>query len=146
MNIVSLLTGGIVESVGKIADDLFTSDEERLKMDLESKKIDAGLAVAQMKVNQQEASHKSVFVAGWRPGMGWVGVAAMAYQFLLQPMLVWAWRFMQAAQLVPQDLSPPPPADAGPLFAVVTGMLGLGSMRSFDKTRATQTDSIRAAK
>jgi Holin of 3TMs, for gene-transfer release len=77
--------GAIVETVGNIADDLFTSDEERLKLELETYKVDAGLLQGQHAVNAAEAAHESVFVAGWRPAIGWVGAAAMAYQFLLYP-------------------------------------------------------------
>ena len=98
-----LLIGGVVEAVGKIADDLFTSDKERLdaqielqKLGIEEQRIDAGLLAGQQEINKIEAASASVFVAGWRPAVGWVCVAALAYQFLTYPALVWAWAAMQA--------------------------------------------------
>lgn len=141
MNLLGI--GAIVESVGKIADDLITSDEERLKLDLESQKIDASLSTGQMAVNKAEAQHKSIFVAGWRPFIGWIGGLAMAYQFLLYPLMIWGWTLFKAKGWVPANLAPPPVFESGPLFAIITGMLGIGGMRSFDKMKGTQTDRIK---
>lgn len=129
--------GSIIEGVGKIADDLVTSDEERAKIALQEKQIDAALIQGQLEINKSEAQHKSVFVAGWRPAIGWVGAAALAYQFLLYPLLNWV------VVLTGSDVTPPLLGDTQALYPIVLGMLGIGGMRSFDKARGTQTDSIR---
>lgn len=134
--------GKIISGVGKVADDLFTSDEERLKLSLEEKKIDAELVKGQLEINKVEAQHKSLFVAGWRPFIGWVGGLALAYQFLLYPFLTWIWAFLQSRGVIPSNFSPPPVFDSGPLFAIITGMLGIGGLRSFDKVKNKQTDSL----
>ena len=63
----------------------------------------------------------------------------MAYQFILYPVLVWAWAVLQAQGLVPDDLKPPPVLETGALFSVVTGMLGIGAMRSHDKKHGVDT-------
>lgn len=141
MNLLGI--GSIVESVGKIADDLITSDEERMKIALQEKAIDAQLMTGQMEINKAEAQHKSLFVAGWRPFIGWIGGIALAYQFILYPLLIWGWTLFQAKGWVPADLKPPPVFDSGPLFAVVTGMLGIGGMRSYDKLKKTDTKSMK---
>ena len=137
-----LIVGGIVEAVGKIADDLFTSDKERLdaeielqKIGVEVAKIDAGLVAGQVEVNKVEAAHASLFVAGWRPAIGWIGAAAMAYQFLLYPLLVWGWSVMQARGWVSLTLAVPPMLETDALWVILTGILGIGGMRSFEKTR-----------
>lgn len=96
------------------------------------------LMTGQLKVNAAEAQHKSVFVAGWRPWIGWVGGMALAYQFVVYPPLLWAWAIWG-----PAGVEPPPVMETGALFSIVTGMLGIGAMRSHDKARGTQTDSIR---
>ena len=139
-----LLIGGIVEAVGKIADDLFTSDKERLdaqielqRLEIEEQKVEAGLLSGQHEINKVEAGHSSIFVAGWRPAVGWVGVAAMAYQFILYPFLVWGWAAMQAAGWVDQSLNPPPILATDALWVILTGILGIGTMRSFDKKTGT---------
>ena len=51
---------------------------EQRKLDLEEKKIDQATNLAQIEVNKVEAASSSVFVSGWRPAIGWIGVAAMA--------------------------------------------------------------------
>lgn len=144
MNLLGI--GPIIEGVGKIADDLITSDEERLKVALQEKQIDAALIQGQLEINKTEAQHKSVFVAGWRPFIGWVGGIALAYQFILYPLLTWGWSFFQAQGWIPEGMNPPSVMESEQLWVVVTGMLGIGGMRSFDKTRRTQTDFIRPRK
>ncbi len=128
-----ILLGGIVEAVGKIADDLFTSDKERLDAQIELAKVEAGLMTGQMEINKAEAAHASIFVAGWRPAIGWIGAAAMGYQFLAYPMLQWAWAFMQAKGWVPGELQPPPMLETDALWVVLCGILGIGTMRTFEK-------------
>jgi hypothetical protein len=131
------VVAGIVSAVVGVADELFTSDEERARVELERYQIEAGLVKGQLDVNALEAKHKSVFVAGWRPFIGWIGGAALAYQFLLYPLLLWG------VALSGVDIVAPPVLDADALWVLVSGMLGIAGMRSFDKSRSTQTDRIK---
>lgn len=138
----ALVAGGIVSAVGKVIDDLVTSDEERLRAELdamriglEAARVDADLIKGQQSINAAEAAHPSVFVAGWRPAIGWVGVAALAYQFLAYPLLTWAWAFMQAQQWVPAAVAPPPLLDVEALLVLLTGILGIAGARTFEKVR-----------
>ena len=77
MNLLGI--GSIIESVGKVAGDLVTTEKERRELDLREKEIDQKTDLAQIEVNKVEAASSSVFVAGWRPAIGWNGAAAMAY-------------------------------------------------------------------
>ena len=144
----------IIKGVGSIADDLLTSDEERLKIALQEKTIEANLVQGQLAINAKEASHSSVFVAGWRPFIGWIGGLALAYQFILYPLLIWLWSLGQAQGWIPCHTDPnliaqactfnsPPVLDSGALLAMLTGLLGIGGMRSFDKLKKTDTKKIR---
>lgn len=133
---------GIVAAVGGIIDSVHTSDKERLdaelelqRLGLEGQRIDAGLLQGQVDVNKVEAAHANVFVSGWRPAVGWVGVAAMAYQFVLYPFLVWAWALMQAVGWVPTTLTPPPMLETDALWVILTGILGLGTARTVEKLK-----------
>lgn len=137
-----IIVGGLVEAVGKIADDLFTSDKERLdaqielqKLGIEEQKIDAGLAQGQLDVNKTEASHSSVWVSGWRPAVGWTCVAGLAYNFLAHPFLLWAWALLQANGWVPVGLTPPPSVDVEALLVLLGGILGLGVYRTAEKVK-----------
>jgi hypothetical protein len=127
--------GSVIESVGKVASDLITTDKERMELELEAKRIDQAIDLGQMEVNKVEAANQNMFVAGWRPAIGWVGAGAMFYQFLLYPLLVWAWTWMQAEQIVPQEVKPPPMLDTDALWVILSGMLGIAGMRSFEKSR-----------
>lgn len=134
--------GGIIEAVGKVADDLVTSDQERLQADLagmaiglDAAKVDAGLIQGQQKINEIEAQHASVFVAGWRPALGWVGVAGIAYQYLAYPFLTWAWAWMQATGWVSAGVTPPPMLNNESLMVLLTGILGIAGARTFEKVR-----------
>jgi len=125
----------VVESVGKVIGDLHTSDKERMELELEAKRIDQAIDLGQMEVNKVEAANQNLFVAGWRPAIGWVGAGAMFYQFLLYPILVWAWVWLQAEGYVPKEVKPPPMLDTEALWVILSGMLGIAGMRSFEKSR-----------
>jgi len=162
MNILGIST--IIDGVGKIADDLVTSKEEKLQIALQERQLDTQLLLGQIEVNKEEARHGSIFVAGWRPFIGWVGGAALAYQFVFYPLLIWIWALLQAGGVIPCHLdqtiamemiktlgsnaanectfTPPPPLPGDALFAIVTGMLGIGGMRSFDKLKNTDTKAV----
>ena len=142
--------GGIIEAVGKVADDLITSDDERLKADLaamaiglDAAKVDADLIKGQQEINKEEAKHASIFVAGWRPAVGWVGVVALAYQFIVYPVLTWGWVFSQGQGWIPKDLLPPPVLDINTLLVLLTGILGISTTRTFEKVRGVGRDTLK---
>lgn len=86
------------------------------------------IAKAQIGVNQVEAQNPSLFISGWRSFIGWVCGAAFAYHFILQPLL--AFGFSAAGHKV--DL---PVFDMGTLSTVLMGMLGLGGLRTYEKSK-----------
>lgn len=137
-----LALGGIVQAVGQIADDLITTDKERMdaelelrRLGLEERKVEADLVRGQLEVNRAEAASSSLFVAGWRPAIGWVGAIALGYQFLAYPLLIWAWALLQARGLVPAGLQPPPMLDTDALWVVLSGMLGIAGLRTAEKVK-----------
>jgi hypothetical protein len=87
------------------------------------------LALAQVEVNKAEAASNSVWKGGWRPFVGWVCGAAFAYHFVLQPLAI----FGLAAYGM--EVPPLPNFDMGQLMTVLMGMLGLGGLRSFEKSK-----------
>jgi len=134
--------GSIIDGVGKIAGDLITTDKEKMqlelegrKLDLEQARIDQATDLAQVEVNKIEAANNNLFVSGWRPAVGWVGVAGVAYQFLGYPLMQWIWAFGQGVDLIPKGLTPPPDLQTDQLMVLLSGLLGFGGMRSFEKSR-----------
>lgn len=135
--------GGIFSTIGDLIDDLHTSDKERLdaqielqKLGIETAKIEASLIQGQIEVNKVEAQHSNIFVSGWRPAIGWIGAASMAYQFILYPLLVWGWSLMQSWGWVPLTLQPPPMLDTDALWVILSGMLGIAGMRTVEKVKS----------
>ena len=87
------------------------------------------LALAQIEVNKAEAASGSVFKGGWRPFIGWVCGIAFLYHFVLQPLLLFA------IAVAGVQLPALPEFDMGTLLTVLGGLLGLGSLRTFEKTK-----------
>tara|TARA_B100001059_G_C17765969_1_gene545564 strand:+ start:309 stop:710 length:402 start_codon:yes stop_codon:yes gene_type:complete len=87
------------------------------------------LARGQIEVNKAEAAHSSMFVAGWRPFVGWSCGLALAWHFLGQPLVVFVTAYAGIQ-------TPPLPAfEMESLLTVLLGMLGLGGLRTFEKTK-----------
>lgn len=86
-------------------------------------------ALAQIEINKAEAQHRSIFVAGWRPFLGWGLASAMIWHFVLAPivMFIFAYSGMEAPEL--------PAFDMDSLMTVLLGMLGLGGLRTFEKSK-----------
>ena len=87
------------------------------------------LAKGQIEVNKISAAHKSMFVAGWRPFVGWTCGVALAWHFVGQPLAV----FVIATAGV--ETPPLPVFEMESLLTVLLGMLGLGSLRTYEKTK-----------
>jgi hypothetical protein len=86
------------------------------------------LAKSQLEVNKEEAKHESIFVSGWRPATGWCIVSAMCGNFMIIPFTNFVMELMEkdiVIPLIPMDTMMP----------VLLGMLGLGGLRTYEKTR-----------
>ena len=91
------------------------------------------LAKAQLDVNKTEAAHKSLFVSGWRPAVGWVAVLGMASNFLVIPVANFVLALANSTIIVPI-------LDLSEMMPVLLGMLGLGVMRTTEKVKGVQRD------
>lgn len=118
--------------IDKIWPDKDEADKARIKLvelqqsgELALLAAQTDLAKGQLEVNAVEAASASMFVAGWRPAVGWTCVVGLLYTFLLRPLLSWLSGMI--------DIPVPPMLDMGDLFTLLAGMLGLGGMRTFEK-------------
>ena len=86
-------------------------------------------AMTQTDINKAEAQHRSIFVAGWRPFIGWTCGVALAYHFVVAPLILFGagWAGTEIPDL--------PQFDMDSLMTVLLGMLGLGGMRTFEKAK-----------
>ncbi len=101
-------------------------ERQRMVSDLYGQLAEADLS--QLQVNRAEATHASLFVAGWRPAIGWICAAALAYQFVFMPIALWltAWQGI--------DFATPPSLDSH-IWELMFGMLGMGALRSLEKLK-----------
>jgi|SRR5579883_824178 len=134
-DIASLIGGSIGEAFQKIM-GVFKVDPTvafqkqaeiaEIQLQLQGKIIDQ--VQGQLEVNKAEAANSRLFVAGWRPFIGWVCGSVFAYAYVLQPFLAFGF----AAAWHPVAL---PSLDFSQIMPVLLGMLGLGAMRSYEKVQ-----------
>jgi roadblock/LC7 domain-containing protein len=131
MPIPAIVTA-LLPALGTLVDRLIPdkAEAEKARNQLEAQLVTAAnaAAMAQVEVNKVEAGHSSVFVAGWRPSIGWVCAAGLAWAFVLAPIASWA--------LVVLGIKAELPAiQFDHLFELVLAMLGIGGLRTFEKLR-----------
>ena len=144
MGIVSGLLGGgvssVIDSISNAADKWIESPDEKNAHALKAQALALKPILAQAAINEKEAEHASLFVAGWRPGIGWICGAALGYHYIVQPLLVFA-----AAAWAP-DFTPPPPLSLGELMPILLGLLGLGGMRTAERMSGRERNALRKPK
>ena len=118
----------LIKPVARILDKFIVDKDLKEKLEHEIKLEIQKANIAQIEVNKAEALHRTVFVAGWRPFIGWTCGIALSYHFILQPIIV----FTMSVNGLDYDL---PEFDMGSLMTIVLGLLGLGGMRSFEKLK-----------
>lgn len=113
-------------AVAEVIDELFTSEEEKLTKQAMLARISLKADELQAQINTSEAKHRSLFVAGWRPFIGWICGLALVWHFIALPILIYGGLFF--------GLETTPPAfDLGELNTILFGLLGLGTLRTFEK-------------
>lgn len=129
--LVNIDVGSVLTGLGSLAKDIrqaWTGKDP----DLEKKllEIEATAQKAQMDINIAEAQNPNMFVAGWRPAVGWICALALFWYFFLSPFLTYIFQLFKLNMEIPVF-------DTGELITLLLGMLGIGGMRSFDKYQGT---------
>ena len=133
-------TKGTLEGIGSAATGIRSAitgeipPEKRAELEEQARKIEASVQKMQMEVNKAEAEHQSVFVAGWRPAIGWIGAMGLGFQFVIRPLLQWGMIVFEFGDEVPEL----PRLDLSELITILGGMLGLGVMRTREKEKGVQ--------
>ena len=119
LKILSLLLGGGRDK------SPFREVTESIRELIKGKEVDPQTAIQMVhELNKAEANHRSIFVAGWRPAIGWVGALILFFNYIAAPIIAWVMPETQ-----------PPTLDLDALWPVITGMLGIAGMRSYDKNK-----------
>ena len=125
---LELLIGPITSLLDKIIPDAVERDRLAHEIATMAERHAQELAKAQIAVNKEEAKSTSIFVSGWRPAVGWVCVTGMAFNFVVVPLGNFACSLYGVDTMLPS-------LDLSEMMPVLMGMLGLGAMRSFEKTK-----------
>ena len=124
---IPVLVGAVSGLLDKFIEDKDHKNRLAHEISTMAEKQAQELALAQIEVNKAEAASGSTFRGGRRPFIGWVCGVSFAYHFVLQPLLVFLVALMGWS--VPQL----PEFDMASLMTVLGGLLGLGSLRTFEK-------------
>lgn len=127
----------IISTVGGIVEKIIPDPVAQANAKLELVKLqqngelavmanDIQLAQMQANVNVEEAKSGNFFTSGWRPYIGWICGTGLAYQFLFRPIFGWICENLL-------NWTQPPALELGTLLTLLTGMLGLGGMRTYEK-------------
>jgi len=124
-----LLLGPIFELGKQLIDRWMPDPQKKAEAEMELFKMaqagDLQKVLGQLQVNASEAQHQSVWVAGWRPFVGWVSGVGFAYAAILHYIMGWVASI--------KGWPAPPPVDTDILLFVLGGMLGLGTLRTYEK-------------
>ena len=121
-------TSDIIKEIGTTIREFIPDKDLKENLEFKLQELDNQLLQGQLAINKVEASNSNLFVAGWRPAMGWASVSVVVYTYILAPFLKFG--FDLAGYNVPL-----PTLDLDALWPVILGMLGLGAQRSYDKSK-----------
>lgn len=141
MDIIStVLSGGvkpIFEGIGGLAKDIRQaitgeiSAEKKAEIEQRAMEIEFAATKAQTDINLEEAKNPNIFVSGWRPFIGWICGVSLGWQFIGSPIFEWV------IKITGKDITAPA-LDTGNLITILFALLGLGGMRTYEKTKEVQ--------
>lgn len=142
LSILELILPLITNVIGRVIPDAnqAATVNAELQKALIDRQADIDRAVAeaakvQAEVNLKEAESPSLFVAGWRPAIGWLCGAGVLYVFAVQPTVAWLCAMA--------GLQSPPLLDTSALMTLLLGMLGLGGLRTIEKTQGVESNTLK---
>jgi hypothetical protein len=161
--ISSLFSGGVGDVVEKVGDAIHknvTTDKERIALENEAKKaeqdfelrvaqMDTDLAKGQIDVNKVEAQNPHLFVAGWRPFIGWLSGIVLGIMYIPKCVVLTIFWAIQAYHSMRGTAGPAPQLPSFPdlgsneILGLLGAMLGLGGMRTWEKVKGVETTGIR---
>ena len=118
----------LIQPVGDILDKFVADKDLKIKLSHELEKEIISLNKAQLEVNKVEAQHNNIFVSGWRPFIGWCCGLSLAYHFILEPVI----QYILIVNGIQYDT---PEFDFSQLSTIVMAMLGMSTLRTYEKTK-----------
>ena len=129
----------LIPAVSGLLDKFIEDKDEKAKLAHEIATMAENQAhesvMAQIKVNEVQAAHKSLFVAGGRPAIMWICAFGLGWQFVFQPVAVWGLALSGTGVALPI-------IETEGLMSLTLALLGLGGMRSFEKSKGVQRNNM----
>ena len=133
------LADSIVGVAGKVLDKFVEDKDLKTKLNAELKQQMVSLDLAQAQANIEQAKHPSIFVSGSRPAIMWICAFGLGWQFVFQPVFVWAIAVSGADIVIPVI-----PTEG--LMTLTLSLLGLGGMRSAEKFKGVARENMRKSR
>lgn len=149
-----IITSAVAATAGELVkglDGLFTSDAERAEAELRMQTLLLQPQIIQALTTLKEAEHPSVFVAGWRPALGWMAAAGLAWEYIGRPTLgslmhIGAVIWPDASVRLIQAAAGLPALDSDQLMALVAILLGVAGYRTVERVRGVARANLGGAR
>ena len=139
LNLANIDLGSILGQAGKFAKDLRAAitgkeilDPAKLaELEARAQELEGAMMNAQMEINRVEAAHPSIFIAGWRPFIGWICGIGLFYHYVGFSLVQWYISFSKSQAVAPK-------LDTEGLLSIVFALLGLGTLRTWEKVKGVE--------
>lgn len=133
------IIGDLIKEVGSTVRELVPDADKRLELDVRLAELadqasarETQLLQGQLEINKAEASHSNVFVAGWRPAIGWVAATALGWTWIVAPLCQWTAGLFGVETTIPA-------LDPNAMYPVILAMLGVSASRTVEKLNGAAT-------
>jgi hypothetical protein len=134
---ITVDVGSAISGIGTAVTSIISSikgtlpPEKQAELEIQQATLDAAIMQAQAATNTAEAASASKFTSSWRPAIGWVGALGLAIVYLVKPIVEWVLVLAGSSVKLPD-------INVGELYPILIGMLGLGTLRTVEKTKGVQ--------
>jgi hypothetical protein len=140
--------GGVITGVREaITGEKIKDPVEMAKVELQLRQIETALKSGQLEINKIEAGHPSIFVAGWRPAIGWVAAGSLALMYIPKAIVmtfIWTYKcYVLLSEDINAVIPDFPNLGTMEIIGLVASMLGVAGMRSYDKLKGSDTKKIK---
>lgn len=140
LDVFTPIIGPVIDKMLGMIPNPEERQKQKLAMEAALQAAALQAAQSQLDINKVEAASPSLFVAGWRPAVGWVCVCGLGWQFVALPLL--SYLVSVAATIWHFTIPPLPALDNSTLYPLLTSMLGLGALRTYEKTQDVARDTL----
>lgn len=133
--LITALLPIVSDVIDRVIPDKEAAAKAKLEMQASMMANEHAITLAQLEINKEEAKSDNIFVSGWRPAVGWLGVLALLWVYIIHPLLAWA--------SINLGWQAPPEVDTTVILQILTGLLGFGALRTFEKTKGVARESLK---